>query len=83
MTTQKYIVKRTGRRCTRYRVQMSDGSYRILNATGSHVWEMTEADAAMVGALKDTLVRKIKAKAPPKAKPAAPPVKKAKTKKKK
>lgn len=83
MSTQKYIVKRTGRRCTRYRVQMSDGSYRILNATGSHVWDMTEADAAMVGALKDTQVRKVKPKAPPKPKAAAPAPAKPKKKKKK
>lgn len=86
-TKQKYIIKRTGRRCTRYPVVLADGTTKILNAVGTHVWELTAGDAAKIAQLKDTKVRQVKPKAKkqpkapaPKAKAAAP--KKAAPKKK-
>ncbi len=60
MKKQKYHIKRTGRRCTRYPFTESDGTKRVLNPVGAHVWSLTAEDAARVAAMPDTRVRMIR-----------------------
>ncbi len=76
---QKYHIKRTGRRCTRFKFTESDGTIRWLNAIGAHCWDLTAADAAKIADLPDTRVRMIK----PKPAPPNDPVKTKKKAKKK
>ena len=60
MKKAKYIIRRTGRRCTRYPVVLDDGSTKTLEPVGSHVWELTPGEVARIRRLKDTRVIAIK-----------------------
>lgn len=54
--TQTYVIKRTARRSRPVIVTLSDGTRRRLNATGTHVMDLTEADVAMLRGQPNTSV---------------------------
>lgn len=79
---KKYRITRTGRRATPRLVELSDGSKRRLNPTGSHVWLLTDEDVTAIRKIPGT--RLVCVEPPPaKPEPKPEPKKKAKAKKKK
>jgi len=77
-----YVIKRTGRRNRPELVTLASGESLKLNATGTHVRELSEADVALVSSIPGTLVIESKAKVAPEPKhepkPEPPEPKKAK-----
>ncbi|MGE0229452.1 MAG: hypothetical protein AB7U23_13195 [Dehalococcoidia bacterium] len=55
-TTKTCVIKRTGRRATGELVTLPSGRVIRLNATGSHVEDLTDEDIIAVRKVADTLV---------------------------
>lgn len=82
--TNDYVIKRTGRRCTAQVLTLESGRKLKLEAFGSHVATLSDADAVRVAALPDTRLVKIpkKTDTAPAQEPVAPVKSKSKAKSK-
>jgi len=79
---ETYVIKRTGRRNRPEVVNLASGESLRLNATGTHVRELTEDDVAVVKALPGVTVIQSKSKVAQAPAPPPPDKKKKATKKK-